>query len=77
MNKKCNIKEIKDLPKVYQQIYKSFLNQMSKNNAEQARVLLRPILEFYTCMEYEIPEELEVQYARLYVKELKTPTENG
>ena len=72
MNKKKNIKEISDLPKVYRQIYKSFLTHMDQNDIEQARQLLRPILEFYSSMEYEIPEDLEVQYARLYVKELKS-----
>lgn len=64
-------KEIKDLPKLYQRIYKAFLGYLNSHNPEQARKMIRPILDLYTSMDWEVPEELEMHYARLYLLELE------
>jgi hypothetical protein len=63
-------KEIKDLPKPYQEIYQIFVKMVDEGKTESARQFFRPLISFYTSNDYEIPEELELQYARLYIREL-------
>jgi hypothetical protein len=61
---------IKNLPKIYQQIYHHFLIEVEKGNDAQARQLIRPLLELYTANEWDIPPEIEMRYGQLYLLEL-------
>jgi hypothetical protein len=69
--KRKEIKEIREIPKVYQEIYKAFTKKLALGDAQAARELLRPILDFYTLNDWEVPQEIEIHYARLYLLELK------
>ena len=66
-----NIKKIEDLPKLYQRIYKAFIGYLDNNKPDQARKMIKPILDLYTSMEWEVPQEIEIHYARLYLLELE------
>lgn len=66
-----SIKEVKDLPKAYQVLYKLFVKKIQNGDEKGARNLIRPILEVYTANDWEVPQEIEMRYAQLYVLELR------
>jgi hypothetical protein len=66
--------EINDLPKAYQRLYREFSKTLDENDPSKARKLFGPLIDYYIENNYEVPEEIEINYARLYILELQDET---
>jgi intergrase/recombinase len=68
---KLKVLAIANLPKEYQDYYKKFVESIDSTRTEKAREAFRPLINFYTSNGHEIPPEIEMHYARLYLLEMQ------
>jgi len=70
-----NILPIEELPTTLQEEYQNLEKKLNEKNHLAARLAIGNLLEYYVTIDMEIPEEIEVAYAKLLILE-NPPSKN-